>query len=182
MIGRGVMEAERFLISSEILQQLTERSIPMKRILVITVLIIAASFVITGPASGKRARQSGNTEQAIRQLMNEQANAQQKNDTAALERIWADDFTFTNSSGEVQTKAQRLAEIKSGELKFESISIDDVQVRVYGDTAVVTGRGTVKGQRRGQDLTGQSRSTSVYVKKQGRWQVVATQITRIAQQ
>ena len=114
--------------------------------------------------------------------MKEQANAQQKNDTAALERIWADDFTFTNSSGEVQTKAQRLAEIKSGELKFESISIDDVQVRVYGDTAVVTGRGTVKGQRRGQDLTGQSRSTSVSVKKQGRWQVVATQITRIAQQ
>ena len=153
----------------------------MKRILVIAVLLIAAS-VVTGHTSSKRARKIGNTEQAIRQLMKEQANAQQKNDTAALERIWADDFTFTNSSGEVQTKAQRLAEIKSGELKFESISIDDVQVRVYGDTAVVTGRGTVKGQRRGQDLTGQSRSTSVYVKKQGRWQVVATQITRIAQQ
>ena len=153
----------------------------MKRILVIAVLVIPAS-VVAGHTSGKRARQSGNTEHAIRQLVNEQANAQQKNDTAALERIWADDFTFTNSSGEVQTKAQRLAEIKSGELKFESIRIDDVQVRVYGDTAVVTGRGTVKGQRRGQDLTGQSRSTSVYVKKQGRWQVVATQITRIAQQ
>ena len=147
----------------------------MKRILIVAVLISAASSVTTGQTSG-------NTEQAIRQLMSELANAQVKGDTATLNRIWADDFAFTNSSGEVQTKAQRLAEIKSGELKFESISIDDVQVRVYGDTAVVMSRGTVKGQRRGQDLTGQSRGTSVYVKKQGRWQQVAQQVTRIAQQ
>jgi ketosteroid isomerase-like protein len=147
----------------------------MKRILVVAVLITTASSIISGQTSGK------NTEQSIRKLVSELATAQTRNDTSALDRIWAAEFTFTNSSGEVQTKAQRLAEIKSGELKFESLSIDDVQVRVYGDTAVVTSRGTVKGQRRGQDIGGQSRSTSVYVKKQERWQLVATQITRIAQ-
>ena len=133
----------------------------MKRIFAVAVLMIAASSVTPGQTNGKKASQSGNAEQAIRQLMSELANAQLKNDTAALDRIWADDFIFTNSSGEVQTKAHRLAEFKSGELKFESLSIDDVQVRVYGDTAVVTSRGTVKGQRRGQDISGQSRSTSV---------------------
>ncbi|MEW6211722.1 MAG: nuclear transport factor 2 family protein [Acidobacteriota bacterium] len=154
----------------------------MKRIIVIAMLMIAASSITTGQTSGKRASQNGDAEQAIRQLVSELVNAQLKGDTATLDRIWADDFTFTNSSGEVQTKAQRLTEIKSGELKFVSMSIDDVQVRVYGDAAVVTSRGTVKGQRRGQDLTGQSRGTSVYVKKQGRWQVVAQQVTRIAQQ
>jgi uncharacterized protein (TIGR02246 family) len=154
----------------------------MKRIVVIAMLMIAASSVTMGQTNGKKASRNGNAEQAIRQLMSELANAQLKGDTATLDRIWADDFTFTNSSGEVQTKAQRLAEIKSGELKFDSLSRDEVQVRVYGETAVVTSRGTVKGQRRGQDLSGQSRSTTVYVKRQGRWQVVAQQVTRIAQQ
>jgi uncharacterized protein (TIGR02246 family) len=154
----------------------------MKRIVVIAMLMIAASSVTMGQTNGKKASRNGNAEQAIRQLMSELANAQLKGDTATLDRIWADDFTFTNSSGEVQTKAQRLAEIKSGELKFDSLSRDEVQVRVYGDTAVVTSRGIVKGQRQGQDLSGQSRSTTVYVKRQGRWQVVAQQVTRIAQQ
>ena len=149
----------------------------MKRIFIVLALITAAAFVITGRASDKSTKEESSSEKAIRQLLSEQAAAQQKADTAALGRIWADDFTFTSSSGEIQTKAQRLAEIKSGELKFDSISMDDVQVRIYGDTAVVTSRGTVKGKRRGQDLTGQSRGMSVYVKKQGRWQIVAVQIT-----
>jgi uncharacterized protein (TIGR02246 family) len=147
---------------------------------------VSAWLTLSGPvattAQSAQNSNNKNAEQAIRQLMSELSNAQQKGDTATLDRIWADDFTFTNSSGEVQTKAQRMAEIKSGELKFESLSRDDVQVRVYGDAAVVTSRGTVKGQRRGQDISGQSRGTSVYVKKQGRWQVVATHVTRIAQQ
>ena len=147
---------------------------------------VSAWLTLSGPlattAQSAKNSNNKNAEQAIRQLMSELANAQQKGDTATLDRIWADDCTFINSSGELQTKAQRLAEIKSGELKFESMRRDDVQVRVYGDTAVVTSRGTVKGQRRGQDFSGQSRGTSVYVKKQGRWQVVATHVTRIAQQ
>ena len=83
--------------------------------------------------------------------------------------------------GVVQTKAQRLAEIQSGDRKLELFSITDVQVRVYGDTAVVMSRAMLKGQRQGQDISGQFRGIDVYVKKQGSWQVVAAQATRIAQ-
>jgi uncharacterized protein (TIGR02246 family) len=154
----------------------------MKRTLVMAVLVIAASSLALGQTSGKKAGQSGNTEQAIRQLISQLSNALMKSDTAALDRLWADDYTFTNPSGVVQTKAQRLAELKSGDLKFESFSTDDVQVRVYGDTAVVTSRATLKGQRQGQDISGQTRGTSVYVKGQGRWQLVAGQATSLAQQ
>ena len=154
----------------------------MKRIFVVVVLIIAATAITLGQTNGKRASQSGNTEQAIRQLVSELDNAQQQHDTATLDRIWADDLTFTNPAGEVLTKAQRLASRKSGETKSESFRSDDVQVRLYGDTAVVTSRATVKGQRQGQDIGGQFRITSVYVKRQGRWQLVAGQATRIARQ
>ena len=78
-------------------------------------------------------------------------------------------------------RAQRLAEIQSGNRKLELFSVTDVQVRVYGDTAVVTSRAMLKGQRQGQDISGQFRGIDVYVKKQGSWQVVAAQATRIAQ-
>ena len=154
----------------------------MKRTLVMAVLVIAASSLALGQTGGKKAGQSANTEQAIRQLISQLTNALMKSDTAALDRLWADDYSFTNPSGVVQTKAQRLAELKSGDLKFESFSTDDVQVRVYGDTAVVTSRATLKGRRQGQDIGGQTRGTSVYVKRQGRWQLVAGQATSIAQQ
>ncbi len=107
--------------------------------------------------------------------------AQLTSDTVALDRLWADDHVFTNPLGVVQTKAQRLAEMKSGGRKLESFTVADVQVRAYGDTAVVTSRATLKGHRQGQDISGQYRGIDVYVKKQGQWQVVAAQATRIAQ-
>jgi ketosteroid isomerase-like protein len=145
------------------------------------VLVIAATSLTPGQAKAKQAGPSDNIEQAIRQLHRETVQAQLKSDTAALDRVWADDHTFTNPLGVVQTKAQRLAEMKSGDRTLESFTLEDIQVRVYGNTAVVTGRGTLKGQRHGQDIGGQYRGIDVYVKKQGRWQLVAAQATRIAQ-
>ena len=80
----------------------------MNRILVVAALIITASSLITGVATGQTnaKKASGNTEQAIRQLVTELDNAQQQYDTATLDRIWADDLTFTNPAGEVLTKGR----------------------------------------------------------------------------
>ena len=58
----------------------------------------------------------------------------------------------------------------------------DIQVRVYGDTAVLTGRTTQKGQFNGKDISGQTRFTRVYLQQRGKWQAVAFQATRIAEQ
>jgi ketosteroid isomerase-like protein len=154
----------------------------MRLIALVALLVIAATPLVLGQSMAKKAGgPSGKTEEEIQKLHNKLIQAQLNNDTAALDRLWADDHIFTNPLGVVQTKAQRLAEIQSGGRKLELFSIADVQVRVYGDTAVVTSRALLKGQRQGQDISGQFRGIDVYVKKQGSWQVVAAQATRIAQ-
>ena len=172
----------------------------MKRIPVITVLIIAASClalgqtvvtkpepkgekVVTKPEQskpeGEKVAAPASAEQAVRQLFDELVSSYAKNDAAVPARILADDFTFTNPFGEVMTKEQRIGEIKPGGVMFDSYSADDVNVRVYGDTAVVTSRATLAGKRGDQVLSGQYRVTSVFVKKGDNWQVVAAQSTRI---
>lgn len=163
----------------------------MKTILCLVVLVIASALALGQRPTkkpeqekpvGEKTALSSSAEPAVRQLVSELAEATARNDTAALERNYADDYTFTNPSGVVLTKAQRIAATKSGDLKFESFSNDEVNVRVYGDVAVVTGRSTLKGQLKGQDISGQYRFTSVYVNQGGRWQAVASQSTRIATQ
>ena len=153
----------------------------MKRILMVAMLVAASSFVFSQPARAG-ANQKGNDEQAVRQLLKEASAALTRNDAAALDRIYADSYTLINEFGVLTTKAPRLAAIKSGELKFESVRFDEVNVRLYGNTAVATFRVTSKGQLKGQAIGGQFLATSTYVKMKGRWQLVAAQNTRITGQ
>jgi len=153
----------------------------MKRILIVTVLVAATAFVFSQPTR-TGASQKGNDEQAIRQLLDEISSALSRNDTAALDRSYADSYTLVNENGVLLTKALRLAAIKSGELKFESVVFDEVNIRLYENTAVATYRVTSKAQFKGQEAGGQFRGTSTYVKTKGRWQLVAAQTTRIAGQ
>jgi ketosteroid isomerase-like protein len=142
----------------------------MKLIAVMALVVIGATAWPVGQSKAEKADgPSGKTEE-IQELHNKLIQAQLNGDIAALDRIWADDHIFTNPLGVVQTKAQRLAEIQSGNRKLEHFRVTDVQVRVYGDTAVVTSRAMLKGQRQGQDISGQFRGIDVDVKKQGSWQ------------
>ena len=149
----------------------------MKRILVVAMLVASSAFVFSQPARSG-ANQKGNDEQAVRQTLNELYAALGRNDVAALDRIYADNYTLVNESGELTTKAPRLAAIKSGELKYESISVDEVNIRLYGNTAVATLRSMSKAQSKGQEIGGQFRVTLTLVKMKGRWQVVAAHVTR----
>jgi uncharacterized protein (TIGR02246 family) len=165
----------------------------MKRIVVIAVLITAASSLALSQTVVKKPEQSKpigekvaekvaatpSAEQAVRLVFDELVVSYSKNDAAAPARILADDFTFTSPFGDVMTKEQRIGEIKPGGVQFDSYTVDDVKVRVYGDTAVVTNQATLSGKRGDQVLSGKYRATSVFVKKDGTWQVVAAQSTRI---
>ena len=153
----------------------------MKRLLIVAMLVAASSFVFS-QTTRSGASQKGNDEQAVRQLLNDISAALERSDIAALDRIYADDYTLVNESGVLGTKAPRLAAIESGELKYESVGFDEVNVRMYGNTAVATYRVTSKGQSKGQGIGGQFRATSTYVKLKGRWQLVAAQVTRITEQ
>jgi len=131
--------------------------------------------------SDKRVTES--VEQAIRQLDNERIQAQISADALALDRIYAGDFIGVGPSGTVRTKAQVISDFTSGDLKFHSITTDDVQVRVYGNTAVETGRSTMNGQDKGVAVPRDTRFTRVWVKQQGRWRLVANHYSsRITQQ
>jgi Domain of unknown function (DUF4440) len=92
-----------------------------------------------------------------------------------FDRIWPSGFIFTFPFGRFANKEQELADIKSGDLAFESLSTTDMTVRVYGDTAVMAGHFTMKGLYKGQDISGQYNYTNVLEKQpdQG-WQIVAS--------
>src|SRR5256714_15655131 len=144
----------------------------MRRTLVIAALVLTAVPIALGQQSARR-KQKGSVEQAIRQVDNERIQAQIHADAVALDRIYADDFIGIGPSGTVRTKAQVISDFTSGALKFQSITTDDVQVRVYGNTAVETGRSTLNGQDGGKVVPRDNRFTRVWVKQQGRWRLVA---------
>ncbi len=120
------------------------------------------------------------TEQQVRQAIKKYRTALLQHDAATLEQIWADDYTFTNGAGETHSKAQRLANLKSGATSLDSISQeDDMKVRVHGNVAVATGRVTIKGQYSGKQASGQYRSINVWVKGAAGWQLIANQLTPV---
>ena len=126
------------------------------------------------------AAQAANVEQTLLQLERDWEQANAKNDTAALERILAPAFVTTDSDGRLVTRAEMFARRESGAVKYTAFTQDDYKVHVVGDTAVVTGRSTIKGIRDGKDLNGRERWTDVFVRRNGNWQAVASHSSRIA--
>jgi ketosteroid isomerase-like protein len=133
------------------------------------------------PVAAAAQAQNENVEQTIRRLENDRSQASLRGDFATLERIVADDFSTVGTSGAVRNKAQWIGDRKSGALKVESQTFADVNVRVYGDAAIITGLMTQKGQDKGKDISGQVRFTRVYVKRNGQWQIVAGHNSRLVQ-
>lgn len=102
-------------------------------------------------------------------------------DQAALDGLLADDLTYTHSSGQIETKPQFLESLRSGRMRYLSAQPSGQAVRLYGDTAVVTGRAEVKVNHQGQELVLSLRFTEVWVKSGGGWKLTAWQSTRVAQ-
>ena len=145
----------------------------MRQILAIAVVTLCAAAIASGQEQGARRDQRRIVEQVIRKLDNERIQAQIHADAGALEQIYAPDFIGVGPSGTVRTKPQVVSDFKSGDLRFQSITTDDVQVRVYGNVAVETGRSTMNGQDKGKAVPRDTRFTRVWVKQQGRWRLVA---------
>jgi ketosteroid isomerase-like protein len=118
-------------------------------------------------------------EQEIRQRELRRFEAMLRVDVAALDDILSEDLTYTHATGVFETKAEFIAKLKSGQVKYESLVPEDMRVRVYGTTGVVTGLARVKVQVKGEHLSFQLRFTDVYVKQGDRWQMVAWQATRL---
>src|SRR5438477_9553250 len=152
----------------------------MKHLALVSVVsLIAVSFAL---AQTRTSSDKTSAEQEVKQMMDQYIAALTKRDIAALERIWADDYTFINASGAVLTKAERLANAKSGATNLDTIESDpNMKIRVYGgDVAIAVSRVTIKGQYSGKATSGQFQSSIVFAKTPSGWQLVCNQITPIA--
>ena len=141
--------------------------------LVTAVLAFALTSIVMAQEQSTAETQGSNIEQVIRQLDGERIQAQIGADAAVLDRIYADDFIGVGPSGTVRTKKQVISDFTSGTLKFQSITTDEVQVRVYENTAVETGLSTMNGQDNGKAVPRNTRFTRVWVKQQDYWRLVA---------
>ena len=145
----------------------------MRRTLVIAMLALTAASITPGQEQSANRDQRSSVEETIRKLDNERIQAQIHADATALDRIYAADFIGVGPSGAVRTKPQVISDFTSGALKFQSITTDEVRVRVYGDTAVETGLSTMVGQDKDKTVPRDTRFTRVWVKQEGVWRLVA---------
>jgi ketosteroid isomerase-like protein len=123
---------------------------------------------------------AANIEEELKKLETDRATAAVKGDAATLATETSDDYTFINLYGQMSDKSQMLDAFKTGRTKLTTNDLSDMKVRVYGNTAVITGKADVKGTMGGKDTNGQLMFTRVYVKKGGRWQSVAFQQTLVS--
>ena len=148
----------------------------MNRLLPLLLLLftVLGVSVLAQPSSA-----GSKDENAVREVEDAIAAATDKNDFAALEKLWADDYIFVNPAGIIQTKADRIELFRSGRLKLESYSRDEETIRISGQTAIVIYRSIVKGQRGNLDISSQRRVTTILQKRRGRWTVIGQQSTPI---
>ena len=145
----------------------------MKRTPVIVTLVLSTASTAIAQQQSVPIRDTASTEHAVQRQDQERIRAQITADTIALRRIYADDFLGIGPTGIVRNKADVIADFTSHALTYQSITTAEVRVRVYGNTAVETGRSQMVGQDRGKVVPRENRFTRVWVMMNGRWQLVA---------
>jgi uncharacterized protein (TIGR02246 family) len=155
----------------------------VSRILFLASLLLAFGGLVGAQGTGGSAAISERIKEEVRKVDDEMFQAVLKGDADTLDRIYADDIAFTYASGQIVSKAQAVADVRSGRNKLFKLDHDDVRVRAFGKTVVVTGRtqSTLACCEAGAKPTQvHRRFTDVYEKLDGRWQLIAHQVTPIA--
>ena len=118
-------------------------------------------------------------EQTLIRIQREWAEARVKGDSSYARRVEANDCTIVWPDGSIVNKQQDL-QTMTGDIVFTEFKIDDLRVRLYGDTGIVVGQGTIRADKGKQDLlSGKFVWTDTFVKQGGQWKVVASQITPV---
>ena len=115
----------------------------------------------------------------IENLESQWRTALMQNDVATINRLLADDYLGINPNGTLETKADALAQRRSGTTKISSIDPINMKIRVYGDTAVVTSQVELQGHDGERDISGRYHYTRVYSRRSGEWKVVSFEASRI---
>lgn len=116
----------------------------------------------------------------IKKLESDRLAAGLRKDLDAISLATAEDYIQIDPEGNILDRAATLQRIKSSYAQLQANPVDDMVVRLYGNVAVLTARATPKGTIDGKSTLAPIRYTRVYVKRDGRWQVVLFQQTRVA--
>src|SRR3954466_3577665 len=120
-------------------------------------------------------------EEELLKLEKEFAEAIVSNDLEGIGRLVTDDWIIIGADGEIIERARCCEVIKSGALTHDMMESEDFRVRVYGDSAVITGITRTHGKFMGQEFSTHEGASDVFVKRDGRWQCVLTHLTRLAE-
>jgi len=153
----------------------------MKQILTSALMILVSTSALFAQAPPTK-EASVEVKQELKRINKEYDEALVRGDVATLERLFAEEFVYTSTSGEVLNKQQQLELFRSGALKIASGASDGVEVRLYGDIAVMLARFVAKGEFRGQAFDSTERYTAVWLNRKGRWQLIAEQGTLVPKQ
>ncbi|PYS90848.1 MAG: hypothetical protein DMF62_03970 [Acidobacteria bacterium] len=152
----------------------------MKTGLIVTFAILVCSALVSAqPAKGDS--KASRAQDELMKIERDIGDANVRRDKAFFERIEADEFIFTDSGGRLTTKAEDVGSFDkpTGETKLVSYVPDEMKVSIYGNTAVITGRVASTYKSLKGETVIRSRFTDVFVKKKGRWQIVAGHSSRI---
>ncbi len=142
----------------------------MKLLLITILIVISSTSAIAQSNAGRE----------VLKLYREYEDAISRRDATVHERLFAPDYTYTPGNGNFMDRTEHIKFTKSGSVVVESLRGDNVRVRIYGKTAVVTGLWISVDKRVGNKLAERRiRFILVFVKRNGRWQIVAEQRTGI---
>ena len=139
--------------------------------------LIASLIALVSFACVQQPTSPTSLEEHIRQELNALGRAVVLRDAAAIERLVANDYTFTQPDTVVSDKQELLAMTKSEQFSPERHEVVEIKVRAYGITAVSNGRFMVSAKYKGQPISHPVQFTAVHVRQDGRWQLVALHST-----
>jgi ketosteroid isomerase-like protein len=152
-------------------QNLKEEETVMRKTLSITALVLVTGLAAAVPPE--------DVTQTLTKLETDWAKAGLAGDAAALEKLLTADYVYTNQDGETATRTDMISGMKSGSTKYDTFTVGDMKVHAYGDAAVVTGKGSIRGKENGKPIDMELRFTDTWVRQGGQWLCAATQVTRL---
>jgi ketosteroid isomerase-like protein len=162
--------------------EVTEEAIMKRSLLVLTITALAfGTWGLLAPATPVKTAPLDETitiEAIIGQLEQGWAMAIVSKDTIALDRLLAKDFNGTSAKGEPYSREMAIEDIKNGVFVVDSMDFDDITVKVFGDMAIAFTSEDEISRHYDVDQSGHYHTTDVWVKRDGRWQVVASHSSR----
>lgn len=144
--------------------------------------VASLAFVLLAPlATAADAPNSADVAQLTRQS-NAWDEAIVRKDRAAIEANMAEDFRQIDGDADLETKASFVEGLMSPQLKIDPYTVEDFEIRLYGDVALLSGRTRMNGAYNGKPFKSHYRYIDIYVRKNGSWRVASVQITRMREQ